>query len=57
MGVDYTGVDDDIYICINEPFENGYDITDKVNGLMEFLAGTDLEVIGKVDEVGGLRIW
>lgn len=53
----YTGEDDDIYICIDKPFENGYDITEKVNSLLEFLENTELTVIGKVDEVGGLRIW
>ena len=53
----YTGGEDDTYVCLDKPFEDGYDITNKVNQLIEFLQSTNLEVVGKVDEVGGLRVW
>lgn len=53
----YTGEEDDTYVCLDKPFEDGYDITNKVNHLIEFLQSTNLEVVGKVDEVGGLRVW
>lgn len=53
----YSGKKDDLYICFKNPFKDGYNIEDKVIELYLFLSNTDLEVIGKVNEVGGLRVW
>jgi hypothetical protein len=47
----------DFYVCIDSPFEHGYDITQKRNELLKFLEDNNIEYYGDVDEVGGLNVW
>lgn len=53
----YTGDYNELYVCIEEPFKDGYDITQKVNSLMNFIKENGLDFEGEVNEVGGLHIW
>ena len=54
----WTGVEDDIYVVIDNPFEDGYcALGEKVDKLIQFLQENKLEFEGSVDVVGGLRIW
>ena len=52
----YTGGVNDFYVCIVDPFKDGYDIRDKVEKLLQFLSFSGVEAEGKVDQVGGLNI-
>jgi len=53
----YSGEDNDIYICIKDPFENGLDITDKATELISFLNEHNIKFEGDINEVGGLEIY
>ena len=54
----YSGGENDIYVIINSPFENGYcGLEEKANTLIQFLQDKNIEFDGKVDVVGGLNIW
>lgn len=53
----YTGESNDIYVCIDNPFDNGYDIRDKVSAFKSFLAEKGIEYYGDVDEIGGLNVY
>jgi hypothetical protein len=54
----YSGDIDDIYIIIDNPFEDGYcALGEKADKLIEFLQENNMRFEGKVDVVGGLRIW
>lgn len=53
----YTGNPNDYYIEIKNPFEDGYDIQNKVNALMTFLDEKQIESEGRVDIIGGLNVW
>ncbi len=53
----YTGKEDEIFICIEEPFEHGFCAAEKeAEKLITFLEKNEIEYIGKVGLVGGLRI-
>lgn len=53
----YTGESNDLYICIDEPFSDGYcGLEEKANKLLKFLQQNKIEFEGKVDIVGGLNI-
>ena len=53
----YSGEENDFYIFINQPFENGIDgLTAKAIDLIEFVKGKGLTTT-EVDVVGGLHIW
>jgi hypothetical protein len=52
----YSGGENEIYICISEPFKDGYNIAERALDLYSFLAEKEIEYVGKVDEVGGLLI-
>jgi len=53
----YVGGENDLYVCINNPFENGYyGLEEKVSVFYSFLAKNGLEAIGEVDVVGGLEV-
>lgn len=53
----YTGEEDDLYLCIDEPFEDGYcALEDKVEKLLDFIAKNNIVYKGTVDIVGGLNI-
>lgn len=53
----YSGEDNDVYVCIDNPFENGYcGLEEKVSVFYSFLAKNGLERIGEVDVVGGLEV-
>lgn len=54
----YSGETDDIYIIIDNPFEDGYcTLGEKADKLIQFLQENNISFEGKVDVVGGLRIW
>lgn len=53
----YSGNRNQFYIEINNPFENGYNIQDKVDKLMDFLKTNDIPYEGKVNVIGGLNVW
>ena len=53
----YTGEDNEIYICIKDPFENGLDITEKTNELISFLNEYNIKFEGDINEVGGLEVY
>lgn len=53
----YTGEENEICVCIDNPFSDGFDITDKVSALKFFLAEKGIEYYDDVDVVGGLNIW
>ncbi len=53
----YTGEENELYICIDNPFSNGYcGLEDKVNRLYSFLRANEIEWDGEVDVVGGLEV-
>lgn len=52
----YTGEDNDFYICISNPFQDGLNIKDKVFAFYKFLQDNNIEFEGEFDEVGGLLI-
>jgi len=52
----YTGEDNDFYICISNPFEDGLNIKDKVFAFYSFLRENNIEFEGEFNEVGGLLI-
>jgi hypothetical protein len=54
----YSGEENDIYVTIDNPFENGYcGLEEKANNLIQFLQDKGIEFEGTVDVVGGLEIW
>lgn len=54
----YGGDENELYLCIDEPFKNGYcGLEEKVSVLLSFLAENEIEYEGTVDVVGGLNIW
>lgn len=54
----YSGEEDDVYIVLNEPFEDGnLDVTQKAKELKEFILSKGIEIEGEFDVVGGLRVW
>ncbi len=54
----YTGKEDDIYIVIKDIFKDGYEgIEQKGEILRKAISDMGIEVEGKLDIVGGLRIW
>ena len=54
----YGGDINDIYVCIDNPFKNGYcGLEDKASTLLTFLAKNEIEYEGVVDVVGGLNVW
>ena len=53
----YSGGENELYICIDNPFGSGYGgLEDKVNRLYSFLGANKIEYVGSVDVVGGLEI-
>ncbi len=55
---DYTGEENDWYLCINEPFENGIEgFVKKVDDFKNFLSKNNISYEGDVDCVGGLNIY
>ena len=53
-----TDEKNDLYLCINNPFEDGYcALEEKADKLMQFLLENKIEFEGKIDVVGGLEIW
>jgi hypothetical protein len=54
----YTGNTDNIYICIDNPFKDGYcALGYKSDVLIKFLQENKIEFYGTIDVVGGLRIY
>lgn len=54
----YTGEEDDMYICITEPFEDGLDtLPYSVERLLNFMFKHQLVNDGPLDVVGGLHVW
>lgn len=54
----YTGKSNKFYICIDEPFSEGYcGLKEKADKLLEFLQENEIKFEGKVGIVGGLEIW
>lgn len=53
----YTGHQDDLYVCIKNPFIEGFCITEKANKLIADLEFNSIEYRGKVNVVGGLYVW
>lgn len=53
----YTGNEDEIYIYVENPFSEGYDVSAKAKLLIEFLEANEIEYIDKPDIVGGLRVY
>ena len=54
----YTGEQNEMYLCIDEPFEDGYcGLTYKAKLLIDFLEENNITYEGKVDVVGGLNVW
>lgn len=54
----YTGERNDLYLCIKNPFKDGYcALEEKASKLLQFLQENKIEFKGKVDIVGGLEIW
>mgnify|MGYP001546892265 FL=1 len=54
----YGGDSNDIYVCIDNPFENGYcSLEEKASDLLAFLTKNKIEYEGIVDVVGGLNVW
>lgn len=52
----YTGEENEFYVCLKNPFKDGYNITEKVERLKTFLSENGIKSFGEVDEVGGLLI-
>lgn len=52
----YTGEENEFYVCLKNPFKDGYDITERVREMKTFLFDNNIEFFGEVDEVGGLLI-
>jgi hypothetical protein len=52
----YTGESNEFYVCLKNPFKDGYNILDKVVKLKKFLSDNEIKFFGEVDEVGGLLI-
>lgn len=53
---DYTGKDNTFIIIMDDPFSDGYDITEKVNQMGGFLRKHSID-FAKIDIVGGLYVW
>lgn len=54
----YTGTEDDFYVVIDNPFINGFaEAEKKAKDLLLFLDKHEIKYEGKVDLVGGLRVW
>lgn len=52
----YTGEENEIYVCISEPFKEGLNIKDKVFKFYKFLGKNEIEFEGEINEVGGLLV-
>lgn len=53
----YGGNPNEIYICIEEPFKDGFDIEEKVSEFYKFLKLNNIDFEDEVDVVGGLHVW
>ena len=53
----YTGHENDYYIYIQNPFEDGYNIESKVKELESFCDKVGLIRVGNVDEIGGIEVY
>lgn len=54
----YSGNEDDVYIILDEPFEDGnLDVTQKAKDLKEYILSKNIEIEGDFDIYGGLRVW
>lgn len=52
----YGGGNNSVYLIINDPFRDSYDITEKVENLREFCEKNGLLIVSEIDVVGGLLI-
>jgi len=54
----YTGEENDIYVVIKNPFENGYSgLNHKIDLLYKFLKEKEIEFDNEVDLVGGMHVY
>lgn len=54
----YSGEDNDLYLCIKDPFNGGLELFNKrVNDLFLFLKENEIEHEKQISSVGGLEIW
>lgn len=55
---DYSGEDNEFYICLKNPFENGGGgVSEKICELNRFLKENNVKTVGTIDVVGGLYMW
>lgn len=56
-GNDLFGDGTEWYVVIEDPLQDGLDLTDKKEALTEFLVKNDIQVIGEFGLYGGLLVW
>lgn len=54
---DYTGDTNEYYLCVKNPFKDGYDLTKIKNKLDKIIRDEGLETVGKFGLVGGLHVY
>ena len=54
----YTGEDNDYYLCIKSPMNEGVrELKKKIDLFGNYLRRNNIKYVGKVDLVGGLNVW